>query len=308
MEHKHYTCYGDLYYEEKVDMDLSTGFHYCYCVKTDNNVKIHYHKYYELCFLPYDDCKHFANDTYTDLPQGTLMFVRPNDYHDFINEEHRKIVIICIALNHKIVDSLFDFLGITFPSEELLSAPMPPYVVLNPDKIKQLLTFCNQLCLTPANNIKEKNRILRFTLMNIFSNYFSDFTHVSNPKDNNTIPDWLHDACNEMLSITNLSAGLERMVELSAVSKEHLCRSIKKYLGLTASEYINDLRLTYIANMLMYSSETISYLCFQIGFSNLNYMYSLFQKKYGVSPAKFRKLNALTPRYTKSKPKGGGSK
>ena len=66
---------------------------------------------------------------------------------------------------------------------------------------------------------------------------------------------------------------------------------MKKYYNITASDFINDLRLTFVANRLLNSDTPIIDICYESGFSNLGWMYTLFKKKYTASPSAFRKKN-----------------
>ena len=79
------------------------------------------------------------------------------------------------------------------------------------------------------------------------------------------------------------------MVALSGKSREHVCRSVKKYYGQSLSEYINDRRLNFLANSLLTTNLPIIDLCYASGFENTAWAYTLFKRKYGTSPAKFRK-------------------
>ena len=64
---------------------------------------------------------------------------------------------------------------------------------------------------------------------------------------------------------------------------------MKKYYGVTVSEYINDLRLNYISNMLQYSNHNILDIIFESGFNNVSWCCECFKKKYGASMSEYRK-------------------
>ena len=67
-----------------------------------------------------------------------------------------------------------------------------------------------------------------------------------------------------------------------------MARSIKKYYHVTLSQFINGLRINYIANMLMNSDIPILDLCYESGFQNVGWFYTVFKREYGMSPAEFR--------------------
>lgn len=66
---------------------------------------------------------------------------------------------------------------------------------------------------------------------------------------------------------------------------------MKKYYGVTVTEFINDLRLNYAANMLKNSNMSILDICYDCGFDNTSYFHRKFKEKYDVTPLKFRNLN-----------------
>ena len=64
---------------------------------------------------------------------------------------------------------------------------------------------------------------------------------------------------------------------------------MKKYKGMTVSEFVNDLRLHYIANMLRCSNHTVAQIVFASGFNNISWASGLFKKKFGVTMHTYRK-------------------
>jgi AraC-like DNA-binding protein len=53
--------------------------------------------------------------------------------------------------------------------------------------------------------------------------------------------------------------------------------------------YTIDYRLLKAKERLLETEETISEICFAVGFNNLSYFIARFKKKYGCSPKQFRK-------------------
>ena len=76
---------------------------------------------------------------------------------------------------------------------------------------------------------------------------------------------------------------------LSGKSREHLSRSIKKYMGVSLSSFINELRLHFVANMLKNSNHDIADIVFESGFGDLSWAAELFRKKYGMTMSQYRK-------------------
>lgn len=272
--------------KDKFCLHLSEGdYVYNRFVKKSDELLLHRHDYYEIIFLSSNGQRHYVNGDTVELPKHALIFIRPDDYHDLYNKDNDNAVIQHIAFSKPLGKQMFEFLGKDFPSERLLSAKYPAYTILDSIDTKYLENLFNGFNVIQFDDNAAKSVAMRSILVQIFAKFFC----VSRPFESDNVPLWLANTCNAMSRIGNFSAGVERMAEISGKSKEHLCRSLKKYYNLTASEFINDIRLTYIANRLANSDKPIIDLCYESGFSSLGWMYTLFNKKYGQSPAEFRK-------------------
>jgi AraC family cel operon transcriptional repressor len=89
----------------------------------------------------------------------------------------------------------------------------------------------------------------------------------------------------------NLRGGVQKMQALAHTSPEHLSRTCRKEMDCTPTQYINNLRLTYAANLLFHSDRPIVDICYEIGLDNLSYFYRIFKQRYGITPAEFRTQN-----------------
>lgn len=67
-----------------------------------------------------------------------------------------------------------------------------------------------------------------------------------------------------------------------------LSREIKKHSGKTFTELMQDKRMTQAAFLLKTTSLKVSEIGNSVGYENLSYFHRTFQKRYGISPHKFR--------------------
>jgi AraC family transcriptional regulator, melibiose operon regulatory protein len=65
----------------------------------------------------------------------------------------------------------------------------------------------------------------------------------------------------------------------------------RKSLGLTINQFITRTRLDAAQALLVSSEKDVADVAFQCGFGSLSRFYDAFQHKFGISPAKFRKLH-----------------
>lgn len=272
-----------LHAENEIDFPFEYRYN-CFVKNGDlAGLNLHRHDYYELIYLEKASQSHFVEGKTVQIPQRSLIFIRPNDLHALYNPKKQNAVLHHLAFTEKFANSLFSFLDTDLTW--LVQAEFPPYVILNAEEAQQILSLFKELEELPKQTDFVRFVTARRILVQIFSQYL---LYASMPLKQ-TSPQWLEEARRVMHYPENFSQGLERMVQLSGRTKEHLCRSMRKYYGTSASEFINDLRLTYIANQLVNSDAHILDLCYDSGFSNLSWMYTLFKQKYGCSPAAFRK-------------------
>lgn len=72
--------------------------------------------------------------------------------------------------------------------------------------------------------------------------------------------------------------------------KDYFNRLIKKYTGMTYSEYLQDIRLKKAEELLLTTDTNVTEIAELIGYQNKGYFYKIFTEKYGMTPAKYRHL------------------
>ncbi len=253
----------------------------------DTNIVHHRHCYYEIFLTVSGSATHYVNGVIESLPEGSLVFMRPNDAHTFLYEspESRNISYINLTFTIETAESLFSYLSDAFPSQDLLSCDMPPKVFLNSIDKEHL---ANQLGKLNAVNWKNKDALklhLRALLAEIFVKHFF-ITH----EDTEThLPPWFSRLLTDMERHENFSQGPDKMVEISKKSREHIGRSFKRYLGISPTMYINELRINNASIMILHTNMPILDICLECGFQSISYFYKVFKKKYNMSPTDFRK-------------------
>jgi len=264
-------------------VDMRTECMYRYVHSDTEYFRPHYHDYYEVFLVLDESAQHMVNGTLIPLHPGDMVFIRPQDIHDYACIGGKAFSMLNITFTSKTLDALFSYLGTGFPSQALLGSNLPPSVHLTSGEFDAFCAKMKTISAIPLTDTDTLKTALRTLLFHIFTKYFSNFT-----SQNDFIPLWLEELCSQMRKKGNFIEGSEKMFSLSDKSREHICRSMKKYMGVTVSEFINDLRLNYVANMLSNSNHTITEIIFESGFNNISWANELFKKKYGSSMRQFR--------------------
>lgn len=266
-------------------VDREAGCSCRYVWSTTEYFRPHYHDYYELFVILDGTATHCINGGHVTLSTGDMAFVRPRDVHDYICENGKKFSMLNMTFTCETAEELFAFLGEGFPSRTLLQAPLPPMVHLSEHELSWFNSRVERIFTLDAEDKVALKTAIRILLFRIFTKFYSEAD-----TDNSSMPPWLDRLLDSMRQNSNYIYGVDRMLALSDKSREHTLRSIKKYTGMTATEYINGLRLSYIANMLLNSNHSISDIIFESGFNNISWASSLFKQKYGMTMTAYRKV------------------
>jgi signal transduction histidine kinase/AraC-like DNA-binding protein len=90
-------------------------------------------------------------------------------------------------------------------------------------------------------------------------------------------------------NLGNPDFSVEKLAEHLNISRVQLYRKVKALMGISISDYINNIRLEKAKSMLESTSLTIAEIAYTIGFSSPNYFSTAFKNMYGTPPGSFRK-------------------
>lgn len=273
-------------YTVEKNIDLSTECRAHFVFGREDIYIPHSHDYFEIFIVAKGTITHMVNNRIYHFPEGSLVFIRPDDIHTNVYNDAKStdISFINLAFTRNTAKQLFEYIFDKKTTENLLSCPMPPHVILNKNETKNLILRINDL---NSENRKDSNAIKLRTRV-ILANIFPYFSNINYEATDNVPPAWLSTLAENMKKPQNFSEGIDRMIALSSKSREHLCRSFKKYYSISVSEYINELRINYASNLLINTNKPIIDICFECGFQSMSYFYRIFKQKNGETPNTFR--------------------
>jgi len=89
---------------------------------------------------------------------------------------------------------------------------------------------------------------------------------------------------------------LSTAAQQAGFSEGHLSRLFVSQVGVSFSEYLMNVRLRHVKELLIQTDRTISEIAMQTGFSNSDYLSSCFHKHEGMTPSAFRRGNRSSGR------------
>lgn len=82
---------------------------------------------------------------------------------------------------------------------------------------------------------------------------------------------------------------IKELVEKFHFNEDYYNRILKEKVGMTYSDYVQNLRLENAQKLLKTTKLTVDEIAEQVGYHNKGYFYKIFVEKYGMTPAKLRK-------------------
>ena len=98
------------------------------------------------------------------------------------------------------------------------------------------------------------------------------------------------DSINKHLSDSDFS--VEMLCDEVGMSRANLHRKMKQMTGITASDFLRNLRMEQAARLLSEQKVNITQVAYSVGFSSLPYFSTAFKKHFGISPTEYAEREA----------------
>lgn len=243
-----------------------------------NEIALHYHDFYEITLVEDGSSIHCINDKLIPIGRGQLTFIRPADCHCYMSYRSENYTMFNIRMSERDYFAIRDFLkGQTAALEEPL---MPVSVRVSEQTLALLAAKMRALDEMPAS--PKRGAMVRTLLCEAF------YELLNPDRDTAPLPDWFS------LILERLTRDFATEIDISAVarecgvSREHMCRSFRKYLNVTPSQYINAIRLKEASRLLSQTERSVTEIAGDVGFNNPGYFFRLFGDYFKVSPREYR--------------------
>ncbi|MDD2971288.1 MAG: AraC family transcriptional regulator [Lachnospiraceae bacterium] len=102
-------------------------------------------------------------------------------------------------------------------------------------------------------------------------------------------PDYLKRVVNYIELHYREPLSLDDLASIENISKFHLSREFKYYIGVTPNEYIINMRLSHAKELLKYSTTPVGEIAALCGISNVSHFINLFKARESRTPLAYRK-------------------
>lgn len=161
----------------------------------------------------------------------------------------------------------------------------------NADKINALLQNIMKLNVCYAENKEFLYRSYLLELLLVLRNQYSDMSVINTNNiskvDNSDIIEnviaYFHSDYGEKIRISKITQKFN-------TNRTTLSKVFKNILGVSPIEYLNRVRISKAAFLLIESGMTVNQIMIEAGFNNRNYFNKVFKEQMGCKPSEFRSL------------------
>lgn len=249
-------------------------------LNNENNEVLHDHSFFELFYVKNGKITHIALNSREKIGVGDAYLICPGILHRFAKEkiscEHRDVLI-----RPNLFKTACDFIDENFYND-IVGHKIVRFKLSDGDISFFEECFADFLSnMNSDNHRKNYEKVLTVQLLGKI--YMEAQATFGNSLD-------FRNRC--LLSITNRyidPQAIELIYSDLGYNKIYFSKKFKQEFGVTLTEYVLSLRLNHAAFLLQTSAYSISECCYAIGLGSVPYFINAFKRKYGVTPAKYRK-------------------
>lgn len=264
--------------------EIACGSGFLYQTSVQDTYPLHTHDFYEVFFVTSGYAIHIINEEKIVVSQGSYVFIRPEDLHQYDYLKSYDFGIISIGIPVNILQQAFTFMEgdlLAFHNEKI-----PPMLIMDGREAIEV-----QYHLEKIGRLRDKIERRRYFLSILPTLLYPFMSQESKqPKD---LPSWFLKLLEDMNIEENFIEGLPKLLVLANCSQEHMTRLFQQYLNITPTAFINEKRLELAYTQVLYSTNSIMEVALSCGFHNTSHFHHLFKKQYKQSPNQLRKQSKL---------------
>lgn len=239
----------------------------------------HDHTFYEFFLVESGNAIHTVNDHSYVIEKGDLVMIRPRDAHAYSFYETRDFHVINVPLTVSDVEALSDFIGLDLSN--IFDPALPRSVRLDSAKLSALSHR-----LRAVEEMKHgsfRGAYLRLATMDVL------LALLTAKPTSDELPNWMKETVHQLEKNIDTPEEFESILAQCERTKEHVCRTFRRYLGTTPTKYCIILRLRRAGELLRTTDLSINEIRRRVGFNRENYFYKCFNEYYHMTPLEYRR-------------------
>lgn len=243
----------------------------------------HGHNFFEIFCVTSGSATHWCNDKSTTLRKGSLIFIRPKDFHQYLDTS-KDFSFYNLVISIESADKILSLYDKKFIRSRLIDSTNPPEINLTENQTDILTEkFLRDIETTDLKIRALYNVEILTSILPLFIT--PDIYHKEQ------LPPWFQSLLELIEKDKNYTKGINYIYAQATRSREHVSRNFKKYFNKTPTEYINNKKLLYASNLLRQTNIEIIEIGEMAGFNSHSHFYHQFKIKFNTPPKLYRKKN-----------------
>lgn len=257
-----------------------------------DELMFHNHNCFELAFTYRGSCRSKMQDYEIPLSQGDLLLLNPNAVHCMCTSSDEDVVFnfLCPI---KLFDSAFiellpdNPISCFFMDYFYQSKSREDFLVVNVGTNYNLFSLLEKLILESREMQPGYEVILRAGITQVFVYMARQYAEKL---DNMPVQGTSRVVRSLILYITRNASvvTLEDAANALNYNKKYISRLMKQEIGMSFIQFVQQLRLQNSTDLLSKTTLSIEEIIRRVGYTNPSHFYTLFQKRYGMTPAAYR--------------------
>lgn len=246
---------------------------YTHMILNYENPGVHGHEFIEFFYVLDGECTHYLDGKTQHIACGDAFLLTPRNVHQFYplgrSFMHRDVIFktdyfrnVCNVYSPHMYDM---FVSDSFSKQVTLS--------------NQQINYLESLVQPRAENAQSGifDGVVCTYILNIFAEKNLQPNAVGYPA-------WISRLLSLLSAPENFRTDQTVILSAFSYSREYICRTFKKNIGKTVTDYFNEQKMKYAYNLLQSSTYSVEQICERINFKSIPYFYRLFKEHFHITP------------------------
>lgn len=254
---------------------------------------LHKHAFFEMVYVLSGSCENTVSGTPIHMKQGDICIIAPDVNHTMGVFDDESIVINIIIRRstfRDIFEGIFtdDTVLSLFFNRILYSNTSNSYILFPVSKDSRVQEILDLLILEGVSHKKYYKTVMENLLRTIFCYMLREQDHLIMSNSLTTEhPEIMHIL--RYIQDNYKTIDLEGLADAFKYSPDYIGKLIKKYTGTTFIKILRDIRIKKACNMLLNTNLNVIEICYEVGYSSIEFFNRTFKKFCGMTPTEYRK-------------------
>jgi AraC family cel operon transcriptional repressor len=245
---------------------------------------LHDHTFHELFWIEEGRGWHHVNGERRALERGSLVLVRADDVHGVACAEGERMRIVNVAFRRELWRARAARLPAEWRWWDRREATRREWR-LDALRVERLRALAQDLAAGARDVV---------TIEAFVAGVAAMLANVERGTGGG-VPEWLRAACSRLQEPGAAREGTRGFAALAGCSPAHLAREVRRHLGCTPTDMVNEARLAQAAHALVTSDATLIVVAEEAGFGNLGHFHRRFRARFGTTPHAYRRAAGERP-------------